>query len=148
VQTLDQTLDRVDVADDFEPDAPPTSRALFIVPSRHGDGFKASVRGHLLEVADPEDHRLAPTPDDLLIGSFASDLAWCARRVLRARGLSDDVSISAKWRPTEDMPGPADVDLKLTVSRLSEAVGEALAAAFAKSLAARSLAVPVVHISL
>jgi len=142
-----QTDDPVYARDVLDPAAAQTSHALFVVPTGHGDSFKASIRGHILELADPEDHRLAPTPDDLLVASFASDLAWRARRVLRARGLSDDVSVSAKWRATEGMRGPADVDLKITVSRLTEAVGEALAGAFASSLAARSLAVPVVHVS-
>jgi uncharacterized OsmC-like protein len=142
-----QTVDPVFARDVREPDVAPTSHALFVVPTGHGDSFKASVRGHTLELADPKDHRLAPTPDDLLVASFASDLAWSARRALRVRGLPDDVSVSATWRATESMPGPADVDLKITVSRLTEAVREALAAAFASSLAARSLAVPVVHIS-
>jgi uncharacterized OsmC-like protein len=142
-----QVTDPVYAMDAREPDAAATSHALFVVPSGHGDGFKASIRGHMLELADPADRRLAPSPEDLLVASIASDLAWSARSVLGACGLPDDVSVSAKWRATEGLPGPADVDLTVTVSRLTEAVGEALAAAFAGSLAARSLAEPVVHIS-
>jgi uncharacterized OsmC-like protein len=147
MQATAQMVDPVYAREARQPDAAPASHALFVVPSGHGDGFQASIRGHMLELADPADHRLAPSPDDLLVASIASDLAWSARRVLRAYGLPEDVSVSAKWRATEGLPGPADVDLKVTVSRLTEAVSEALAAAFASSLAARSLAEPVVHIS-
>ena len=101
----------------------------------------------MLELADPTDHRLAPSPDDLLIASIASDLAWSARRFLRACGLPDYVSVSAKWRTHEDQPSLADINLTVTVSRRAEAVSAALAVAFANSLAARSHAEPVVHIS-
>src|SRR5687768_924755 len=80
-----------------------TSHALFIIPTRWGGGFTASIHGHLLELADPADHRLAPSPDDLLIASVASDLAWSARRFLRAQGLPDGVSVSARWRTTEGL---------------------------------------------
>ena len=66
-------------------DAASTSHALFIIPTRRGDGFNASIHGHMLELADPTDPRLAPSPDDLVVASFASDLAWSARRFLRAR---------------------------------------------------------------
>lgn len=130
-----------------EPDAAPTGHALFIVPNRHGDGFNASIHGHMLELADPTDHRLAPSPDDLLVASLASDLAWSVRAFLRAYRLPEDVSVSAKWRTTEGLPSPADIDLTVTASRRAEGVSTALVAAFASSLAARSLAEPVVHIS-
>src|SRR5262249_1509324 len=70
--------------------------ALFVGPRGRGDGFRASVRGHMLELADPGDaDGLAPTPDDLFVASIASELAWSARRFLRTRGLPDDVSVSA-----------------------------------------------------
>jgi hypothetical protein len=45
------------------------------------------------------------------------------------------------------MPSLADITLTVTVSRRAEAGSGALAVAFANSLAARSLAEPVVHIS-
>ena len=144
----DQALDPVHHTDNCESDAAPTSHALFIIPTRRGDGLNASIHGHMLELADPTDHRLAPSPDDLFIASIASDLAWSARRFLRSYGLPDDVSVSAQWRTTEGLPRLADINLTVTVSSRAEAVSEALAAAFANSLAARSLAEPVVHISL
>jgi hypothetical protein len=144
----DQALDPVHNTDNCESDAAPTSHALFVIPTRRGDGFRASIHGHMLELADPTDHRLAPAPDDLLIVSIASDLAWSARRSLRAYGLPDDVSVSAKWRTPEDLPSVADINRTVTVSSCAEAVSAALAAAFENSLAARSLAEPVVHISL
>lgn len=76
------------------------------------------------------------------------DTAWSARSFLRASGLPDHVSVSARWRSYEDLPGLADINVTVTVSRLAEAVGAALGAALEKGLAARSLAAPVVHISL
>lgn len=144
----DQPLRSVQNTDNGESEAAPTSHALFIIPTRRGDGFTASIHGHMLELADPTDYRLAPSPDDLLIASIASDLAWSARRFLRACGLPDDVSVSARWQTTEDRPSLADINLTVTVTRCAEPVSAALAAAFANSLAARSLAEPVVHISL
>jgi uncharacterized OsmC-like protein len=134
--------------EDRDSDAAPTSHALFITPARWGDGFQASIHGHILELADPTDHRLAPSPHDLLIAAIASDLAWSARRFLRADGLPGDVSVSAGWQTTEGLPSLDDITLTLTVSTRAEAVSGVLAAAFANSLAARSLAEPVVHVSL
>jgi uncharacterized OsmC-like protein len=131
-----------------ESEAAPSSHALFIIPTRRGDGFQASIHGHMLELADPTDPRLAPTPDDLFIASIASDFAWSAQRFLRARGLPDEVSVSATW-PTHEAPSSlADITLTVTVSRRAEAVVATLAASFANSLAGRSLAEPVVRVSL
>jgi uncharacterized OsmC-like protein len=128
---------------------PTSSHGLFVIPRGRGDGFRASIRGHILDLADPgSGHALAPTPDDLLIVSIASELAWSARRFLRAYGLPDDVSVSATWRTHEDPPSLADIKLTVTVPKRAEAVSAALAAAFANSLAARSLAEHLVHISL
>jgi hypothetical protein len=86
-----------------EPQAAPVSRdALFVIPGR-GGGLRASIRGQLLELAEPSPvHRLAPIPDDLFIASIASDLAWSARHFLHGHGLSDDVSVSAGWRRLEN----------------------------------------------
>ena len=70
------------------------TNALFVMPTRRGEGFQASVHGRMLDLADPgSDHGFAPTPDDLFILSIASDLAWTARSYLRARGLAGDVGI-------------------------------------------------------
>jgi uncharacterized OsmC-like protein len=144
----DRPLPAIETTENCEGDAAPTSHALFIIPTRRGDGFQASIHGHMLELADPTDHRLAPSPDDLLIASIASDLAWSARRFLRARGLPDGVSVSARWQTTENEPRLADITLTVTMSTCAKPVSGALAATFANSLAARSLAEPVVHISL
>jgi uncharacterized OsmC-like protein len=123
--------------------------ALFVSPRGRGDGFRASIRGHVLELADPSSgHALAPTPNDLLVVSIASELAWSARSFLRAEGLPDDVSISARWRTPDDLSGPADIDLTVTISRRADAVSAALAAVLESSLAARSPSGPLVHISL
>jgi uncharacterized OsmC-like protein len=144
----DRPLRSIETTENCESDAAPTSHALFVIPTRRGDGFQASIHGHMLELADPTDHRLAPSPDDLLIAAIASDLAWSARRFLRADGLPDDVSVSARWQTTEGLPGLADITVTVTVSTCAKAVGEALAASFANSLTARTLAEPVIHISL
>jgi uncharacterized OsmC-like protein len=148
VRIKDRRLRSVQTPSNCESDAAPTSRALCIIPTRRGDGFRASIHGYMLELADPTDPRLAPTPDDLFIASIASEFAWSAQRFLRARGLSDDVSVSAAWPTHEEPPSLADITLTVTVSRRAEAVLAAFAAAFAKSLAARSLAEPVVRVSL
>jgi hypothetical protein len=128
--------------------APATSHALFIIPTRQGGGFRAGINGHMLDLADPTDHRLAPSPDDLLIASMAAGLAWFARRFLRAHRLPDYVSVSAKWQSSGDLPSLADINLTVTVPRPAAAVSAALAAALDNNLAPRSLARPVVHISL
>lgn len=125
-----------------------SSQALFVVPCRRGHSFEASIRGHMLELADPTDHQLAPTPDDLFIASLASELAWSARSFLRVSGLPDEVSVSAEWQATEHLPSLADINLTVRVSKGAEAVRAALAAALEKSLAERSLAGPAVHVSL
>jgi uncharacterized OsmC-like protein len=128
--------------------APATSHALFIIPTRQAGGFRAGINGHMLELADPTDHRLAPSPDDLLIASIASGLAWSARRFLRAYGLPDCVSVSAKWQTHGDLPNLADINLTVAVPRAAETVRAQLATALDNSLEERSLARPVVHITL
>ena len=125
-----------------------SSNALIVSPHERRDGFWASIRGHVLDLADPNSgHTLAPTPDDLFIVSIASELAWTTRRILRAAGLPDDVSVSANWRTNPDLPNLADIDLTVRLPRRAEAASAALAAAVQNSLAARSLAEPVAHIS-
>jgi len=104
---------RVRGARDDEP--PETSVApsapLFVVPSGAGNGLQASIRGHRLELADPESgHGLAPTPDDLRTTAVASSVAWFARRFLRERGLDDYVSVTT-W------PSADRLDVSVTVSR-------------------------------
>jgi hypothetical protein len=125
-----------------------SSRALFVLAHKRRDGFWASIRGHALHLADPGSHSLAPTDDDLYIVSLASTAAWCARRFLRAHGLLDNVSVCAEWRTEDDPPNLADIKLTLTVPTCAEAVNAALAAAVKKRIETRSVAAPVVHISL
>jgi uncharacterized OsmC-like protein len=131
--------------------APTSSQTLFVSPHARRDGFWASIRGHVLDLADPgSGHALAPTPNDLFIVSVASELAWTARTILRVHGLPDDVSVSANWRTQDehgDRPSLADIDLTVTVSIDAKAASAALAAALENSLVARSLAEPVAHIS-
>ena len=125
--------------DDGEPDAAPTSQALFVIPTRRGDGFRASIRGHLLELAEPTGHGLAPTPDDLFIVSIGSDLAWCTRRFLRDHGLTEDVNVSVAWRTLENPPRLADISVTVVVSQAAETMSDALMAAVEERVAARSL---------
>jgi len=122
-----------------------TSHVLFVMPRARGGGFRASIRGHILDLVDPgADHVLAPTPDDLFVVSIASEYAWSAERLLRGSGLPVDVSVAATWRTHEDLAGPADIDLTLMVPRGAEA----LVGALENGLAARAHVDPVVHISL
>lgn len=127
---------------------PTSSDGLFVIPRGRGDGFQASIRGHILDLADPTSgHSLAPTPDDLFIASIASELAWSGRSLLRAHGMPDNVSVSATWRKQEHLSGRADIKMTVTVSARAEAVSAALDATFADRLAARSLGESVVNIS-
>lgn len=125
-----------------EPTAASASRdALFVIPGR-GGGLRASIRGHLLELAEPSPvHGLAPTPDDLFIASIASDLAWSARHI-HGHGLPDDVSVSVEWRRLENPPRLTDVSMTVTVSETAEALSDALEHALAERVAARSLDEP------
>jgi uncharacterized OsmC-like protein len=130
------------------PRALTSGRDLFVLQHDRRDGFWANIRGHVLDLADPDTgDGLAPNPDDLFVLSIASELAWTARKILRARGLPDEVSVSAKWRATADPSTLSDVDLTVTVSGRADAVGAALAAAVDNSLIARSLVNPVARIS-
>lgn len=116
----------------------PTGFPLFVIPSSRGDGFRASIRGHLLELADPSSSReLAPTPDDLRIASIASDFAWFARRFLRDRGLDAYVSVSARQCTTEGSPHVDGVDLAVTVSQRDAATRATLATALERELAGK-----------
>jgi hypothetical protein len=123
-----------------EPKVAPASRdALFVVQER-GGGLRASIRGHLLELAEPSPvHHLAPTPDDLFIASIASDLAWSTRHFLQAHALPGDVSVSAAWLRVENSPSLAEVTMTVTVPETAEALSDALEATLAERVAARSL---------
>jgi uncharacterized OsmC-like protein len=124
------------------PAAPASGEALFVIPRRDGR-LRASIRGHLLELAKPSPvQRLAPTPDDLFIASIASDLAWSARDFLHAQGLPDDVNVSAKWRSPEASQRLTDISMTVTVSESAEALSDVLEDALAKRVAARSAAEP------
>ena len=145
------TKNRTDVFEKVASRAAP-SGALFVSPLERRDGFWASIRGHVLDLADPSSgHALAPTPNDLFIVSIASDLAWTARSILRTHGLPDDVSVSATWRTQEEHGDRTslltDINLTVTVSARAKAARAALAAALENSLEARSLAEPIAHIS-
>lgn len=128
--------------------APPaTSHRLFVLPRGDGNGFQATVRGHVLDLIDPGSYALAPTTDDLFIVSVAAALAWAARSFLRARGLPDYVSVSARWRTHGDPPQPGGIELTVTVSDRAVDESDDLAAEFEQSVAARFLTRPSLHIS-
>lgn len=140
----DQALGPANETESVLSDAAVTSHVLFVNPTRRGDGFRASIRGHLLELADPgSGHRLAPTPDDLLIVSIASDLAWSARQFLRGHGLADDVNVSAARQTLENPPRLADISVTVAVSETAETMSDALMAALEERVAARSLDHPL-----
>ena len=113
--------------------------ALFVVPNKRGDGFRASILGHMFELADPDVARgLVPTPNDLLTVAIASDVAWFARRFLRAHGVEDDVSVSARRRTSDPPAGLGGVDVTVGVSTDAAAVRAALATALERRLVAHS----------
>lgn len=107
---------------------------LFVKPSR-GGGFQASIRGHILELADPTVQNLAPTPDDLHTASVASDFAWFARRFLSDRGFDDYVSVTAWQWKCDGSLGVDGVDVTLTVSVGSAPVRAMLTTALERGLA-------------
>ena len=116
-----------------------TSHTLFIVPTRRGDGLMASIRGRMLALADPTEDRLAPSTDEILILSIASDLAWSARRSLQAHGLAPEVNVTATWNKVDDPPRLADVSMTVTVPAVAETISTALLSALEQRAAARSL---------
>ena len=127
---------------------PGTDHSLYVTPRGEGHGFQARVRGHVLDLIEPDSYALSPTTDDLFIVSFAAALAWSARSFLRAQGLPDYVSVCANWRTHDDPPAFADIGLTVTVSGQAADVREALTSALETSLAGRSLVKPVVRVSL
>ena len=121
--------------------------ALFVIPSGRGDGFRASIHGHMLELADPDSgHGLAPTPDDLLTAAIASDVAWFARRFLRDHGLDDYVSVSARAPTSESLPGLGGIDVTVEVSTPAVAMGATLTAALERRFAAQSSGAPQLRV--
>jgi hypothetical protein len=113
--------------------------ALFVIPTRRGDGFRASIRGSMLDLADPGlGPRLAPTPDELLILSIASELAWSARRFLRIHALVGEISVSAEWQTHADQR-VRGITVSVTVSNSSKATAAALSVALEDNLASRSI---------
>jgi hypothetical protein len=124
-----------------------TTHTLFVLPRGESNGFRASVRGVILDLHDPSSYALVPTTDDLFVVSIAAALAWLARSFLRVRGLPDYVSVAAEWRSQGDPPSPAEIHLTVTVSPDAEVESATLTAFFESSLAARFLARPALHIS-
>ena len=121
---------------DAQDTAPASGHALFVVPNKHGDGFRATVRGHVFELADPEaTHGLVPTPDDLLTAAVAADVAWFTRRFLRAHGHEDYVTVCARIGTPESAPGPDRVDVTVEVSGSAAALTGTLAAALEHRMA-------------
>jgi uncharacterized OsmC-like protein len=121
-----------------------SSRTLFVLPDPRSGGFRASIRGHQLVLADPDSrHELAPTPDDLLSTSIASSLAWRARRFLRTRGLDDYVTVTAEARSRQNSGELTDIALTVTITESSEDTLAALTGLLQAALVARSQDVPL-----
>jgi uncharacterized OsmC-like protein len=120
---------------------------LSVVPGGERQGFRAYVRGHVLDLGDPGSYALAPTTDDLFVVSIATALAWSARTALRAARLPEDVSVSAEWRVADAGPSPADIRLKVTMAKAADLMEKELSAAFEKGLATRFLTRTLVHLS-
>jgi hypothetical protein len=121
--------------------------ALFVIPTKRGEGFRASIRGYLLELADPDSgHGLAPTPEDLLTAAVAADVAWFARRFLHERGLDGYVSVTA--RTSERLPGPGALDVTVDVSDPAGSLRATLADALKRRVAARSSLPPELRVRL
>src|SRR4051812_20425165 len=95
-----------------------SSQTLTVYQPGLTGGFRVSIRGHIVDLADPDSgHELAPTPEDLFVASLASQLAWSALSFLHAHGQPEDVSVSANWRTDENLPSRENLDLTVTVSR-------------------------------
>lgn len=123
-------------------------RILSVYQPGLDSSFRASIRGHILNLADPDSrHELAPTPEDLFVAALASQVAWSARSFLHAHGRPEDVSVSANWRADGNVPGRGDLELAVTVSRDADDLGAALVEALELSLGEGSF-VPAVRISL
>ena len=138
---------RVAGSADSEPKAA-SSQRLSIEPHVRREGFWASIRGHVLDLADPgSGHGLAPTPDDLFIAAVASGLAWSTRDLLRANDLPDDVSVSADWCSYGNPARFATVTFTVTIPRGAEAIRAGLTALLEEAVATRCLTSSDVHIS-
>jgi uncharacterized OsmC-like protein len=128
--------------------APSASRnTLFVVPRGEGAGFRANVRGHVLDLIDPSSYALAPTPDDLFVVSLAAALAWSARSFLRAQNLPDYVSVAGDRRTDEDPSSLWEISLTVTVSGHARTHAEELASSLEQTLAARLASGPVIRVS-
>jgi organic hydroperoxide reductase OsmC/OhrA len=127
---------------------PRSGTVLFVIPCAQRDGFEASIRGHLLDLVSPRcGNELAPTPDDLLVASHASELAWSAREFLRTRGLPDSVSVTAAWHMPANGGSTAQLHLTVTVAGRAADSHLALGAHLEDRLAARAVAEQVVHLA-
>jgi uncharacterized OsmC-like protein len=148
---VDRVVDQCHRAPDIDQGdnaAPSSSHGLSVTARGRGRGFRASIRGKILDLAEPKSgDAFSPTPDDLFVLAIAAGFAWSARTILRAAALPDDLSVSATWRTLEHPRRLTDLTLRIFVSRRAAAGSAALAAALDESFAARSLADAVIHIS-
>ena len=91
----------------------------------------------MIVLADPADDPFAPTADELLILSIASELAWSARRFLRAQGQAADVNLTVTWQTVEDPPRLADISVTVTAPPIADTLRAALQSALEERAAAR-----------
>jgi hypothetical protein len=110
--------------------------ALFVGPYSGRDGFRASVRGRMLHLADPgSNQRLAPTPRDLVAAALASDVAWFARGFLRDREREDYVSVSVRTSTSAVLPAWCSFDVRVDVSVQAATIRMMLATALEERFA-------------
>jgi len=122
--------------------------SLYVVPRGLSNGFRCTIGGHILDLADPGSGcSLAPTPNDLFVASLASEVAWSTRAFLRAHDLPVDVSVAASWSTHDDKAGPCEIGLTVTVSRRAEPASAELGRLLENGLGARLIDQPRVHIS-
>ena len=92
----------------------------------------------MIVLADPADDPFAPTADELLILSIASELAWSTRRFLRAEGQATDVSLTVPWQTVENPPTLEDISVTVTAPPIVDTLRAALQSALEERAAARS----------
>jgi hypothetical protein len=85
----------------------------------------------------------SPRLQAIFIVSIAADFAWSARRFLRAQGLPDDLSVSARWRTLENPSSLGDIHVTVTVPRAVGAMSDPLIDALDERVAALSLDEPL-----
>jgi hypothetical protein len=110
---------------------------LFVLPDVHRRGFHASIRGNILELADPNGGvPVAPTAEDLYVAALASFLAWTARDILRKWELPEDPNVLAQWQPSNS-GAPIAAEFTIAIALSARTAGSALLRALGDALSQR-----------